>query len=117
MSLLIRLAEESDRAAILDIYKTAAADRAGIIRRVNEVDEEYIHDFSTAAADNGLQLIATEGGSIVGEIHAYTTSIFSFQHLLTYLTIVVAPEAPGRGIGRFLFQTFLDLVKRDFLQH
>lgn len=114
MSLRIREAELPDRANILAIYQAASEDRAGIIRRPAEVNLAYVEAFCNSAQSNGLQLVATEGATLLGEIHAYTPSIYAFQHLMTDLTIVVAPSAQGRGIGRLLFQTFLDRIQRDF---
>jgi ribosomal protein S18 acetylase RimI-like enzyme len=99
---------------LLALYQQAAQDPAGLIRLPAEVDEPYVGGFLANARQHGLSLVALDGQRVVGEIHAYTPPLFAFQHLLTDLTIVVAPAYQGQGLGRQLFTTFLATVQQRF---
>jgi putative acetyltransferase len=107
---MIRKAEQADHAQILALYKLVAAAPDGIARTPDEVNGEYVAGFMDKAAAAGIELVWEEGGRILGEIHASCPGIASLAHLLTDLTIAVAPEAQGRGVGRALFQGLLDEV-------
>ncbi|MDB5916278.1 MAG: acetyltransferase family protein [Massilia sp.] len=114
---MIRKAVAGDRAQVLALYKLVAAIPDGIARTPGEVTEDYVDGFMQKAASHGLELVWEEkeegegrGARIVGEIHAVCPGIASLSHLLTDLTIAVAPDAQGRGVGRALFQTLLDEV-------
>ncbi len=85
----------------------------GIIRNRDEINEDYISSFLNSSIENGLILVAILEGRIIGEIHAYTPKIYAFQHILTDLTIVVNPKKQGIGIGRKLFERFLEIVDKD----
>jgi ribosomal protein S18 acetylase RimI-like enzyme len=50
---------------------------------------------------------------IIGEMHAYTPPLLALQHVLTDLTIAVLPEGQGIGIGRRLFERFLQAVPQN----
>ena len=99
---------------LLSLYREAATVPDGLIRIEQEITEDYIADFLDKALSNGLSLVAHVENTLVGEIHAYTPNIYAFQHLLTDLTIVVHTSYQGKGIGRKLFETFLDIVQREF---
>ena len=73
-------------------------------------DYELSGGFMHKAETDGIELVCEEDGAIVGEIHASRVGIASLAHLLTDLTIAVAPQAQGRGVGRRLFQALLDDV-------
>jgi ribosomal protein S18 acetylase RimI-like enzyme len=107
---MIRKAAEADRAQILALYKLVATAPDGIARTPAEVTGEYVAGFMQKAAASGVELVWEEGGGILGEIHASCPGIAALAHLLTDLTIAVAPEAQGRGVGRALFQALLDEV-------
>lgn len=109
----IKKAELKHKSELLQLYSKVAEISGGIIRNKDEINREYISSFITNSIDHGLILIATIGGKIVGEIHAYTSNIFAFQHILTDLTIVVDPSIQGKGIGRKLFEHFLKNVTSD----
>lgn len=98
---------------MLQLYKKTAEVDDGIIRNTNEVNLQYISQFLENSIDNGHVLIALIHHKIVGEIHAYTPSIYAFQHILTDVTIVVDPNHLRKGIGRKLFELFLEDVKTD----
>jgi len=110
MEFEIKKANFQQNAELLQLYKKVAEISDGIIRNKNEINETYVSDFLTNAVNNGLILVGKINGKIVGEIHAYTPTIFAFQHILTDLTIVVDSSHQGKGIGRKLFETFLNTV-------
>jgi len=116
MNFEIKKAGLEHKAELLQLYSIVAEVSDGIIRNSDEINEAYITDFLIKSIENGLILIATIDGKIVGEIHAYTPKIYAFQHLLTDLTIVVDPNNQGKGIGRKLFQRFLEIVANDLTQ-
>ena len=62
------------------------------------------------AARDGLEFMFEDQGRIRGEIHASRAGIASLDHMLTELTIAVAPDWQGQGVGRRLFQALLDEV-------
>lgn len=107
---MIRKAVAGDRAQVLALYKLVATIPDGIARTPGEVTDDYVGGFMGKAAADGVELVWEEGGRIVGEIHASCPGIAALAHLLTDLTIAVAPDAQGRGIGRGLFQALLDEV-------
>jgi ribosomal protein S18 acetylase RimI-like enzyme len=107
---MIRAAVAHDRAQVLALYKAVAALPDGIARMPDEVSAAYVAGFMQAAAGGGIELVCEEDGRIVGEIHAARPAIAALTHLLTDLTIAVAPECQGRGVGRRLFQALLDEV-------
>jgi ribosomal protein S18 acetylase RimI-like enzyme len=111
--LKIRRTTLDDLSAILTLYRSVAAFPGGLARLADEVDESWVNEFLTRSRANGLCLVAeAESGRIVGEIHSYSPELHCFSHVLTGLTIAVAPDAQGRGLGRLLFETFMrDVVE------
>lgn len=99
---------------LLELYRKVAEFPEGIIRKAHEISLDYINSFYPNCLEKGLMLFAKNGESIIGEIHAYTPNIYAFQHILTDLTIVVHPDFQGKGIGRTLFETFLETVMHGF---
>ena len=107
---MIRKAVAGDCAQVLALYQLVAGVPDGIARTPAEVTAEYVGGFMQRAAADGVELVWEEDGRIVGEIHASCPGIAALAHLLTDLTIAVAPGAQGRGVGRALFQALLDEV-------
>lgn len=110
---MIRHATLHDNAALVSLYRKVAAVPDGIARTPAEVTTDYVAGFMQRAAANGVELVYEHEGRIIGEIHASCVGIASLAHLLTDLTIAVAPEAQGRGVGRRLFAALLDHVMTD----
>lgn len=107
---MIRTVTQADFAALLSLYRDVATVPDGIARTPAEVTEAYIRSFMHKAASDGIELVYEDDGRIVGEIHASRVGIASLSHLLTDLTIAVAPGAQGQGVGRALFQGLIDHV-------
>ncbi len=114
-SLQILPSDLNDIDQILRVYQSVAKDPGGIIRIEDEVTKEYVLDFLVKSIEKGLTLVARIGDRVVGEIHAYTPDIFAFQHLLTDLTIVVDPDYQCKGIGRKLFEAFIEIVTLEMV--
>ncbi|MES2149682.1 MAG: GNAT family N-acetyltransferase [Pseudomonadota bacterium] len=107
---MIRKSVAQDLAQVLALYKAVAAVPGGIARTPDEVSEAYIAGFMHKALADGVEFVYEQDGRILGEIHSARTGLACFAHLLTDLTIAVAPQCQGRGVGRRLFQALLDEV-------
>lgn len=110
---MIRKAQANDHGRIVRLYRDVASVPDGIARTPGEVNDAYVSGFMHKAEADGIELVCEENGLIVGEIHASRVGIASLAHLLTDLTIAVAPQAQGRGVGRRLFQALLDEVSNN----
>ncbi len=107
---MIRKAQANDHARIVRLYRDVAAVPNGIARTPGEVNDAYVSGFMHKAEADGIELVCEQDGQIVGEIHASRVGIACLAHLLTDLTIAVAPQAQGQGVGRRLFRALLDEV-------
>jgi ribosomal protein S18 acetylase RimI-like enzyme len=101
---------------LLSLYKEVAEKSGGIIRRPEEITLKYVSDFIAHSLESGLTFtaVSNDTGLILGEIHAYSSGLQAFGHLLENLTIVVSPNAQSHGIGKALFIKFLEEVKENF---
>lgn len=104
---MIRKAEAHDHAQLVALYKSVARIPDGIARTPDEVTHAYVNGFMHKAAADGIELVYEEAGLIQGEIHASRVGIAALSHLLTDLTIAVAPACQGKGVGRALFAALL----------
>jgi ribosomal protein S18 acetylase RimI-like enzyme len=104
----IRKTSVADLPEVVTLYRSVAALPGGLARLADEVNESWVSDFLTRSRTNGLSLvIQAESGEIVGEIHVCSPGLYCFSHVLTDLTIAIAPQAQGQGVGRLLFETFM----------
>lgn len=107
---MIRKAEAKDHAQLVALYKAVACVPDGIARTPDEVTDDYVTAFMQKAAADGLQFVYEEDGVIGGDLHASRLGVAALDHLLTNLTIAVAPACQGKGVGRALFGALLDEV-------
>ena len=110
----IRPSSSTDAAAVFALYRAVAEIPGGLARLPFEISMDYVEHFLQVATTRGVAIVAVESGpsgdEIVGEIHGYSPDIFCFSHVLTDLTIAVAPGKQGSGLGRKLFSHFLRIV-------
>ncbi|WP_207424736.1 GNAT family N-acetyltransferase [Desertivirga brevis] len=112
----VRAAESKDFQAIFNLYKKVAATVGGISHLEEEISEAYIKNFMLKAQYNGIQLVVygdSDPEDVLAEIHCYKPSQSVFAHVLTDLTIVVAPEVQGKGAGKLLFRSLQQEIKTN----
>lgn len=102
----------------------------GLGRLPGEMDLAWMEEALSGALAGGLAIGAWDGAKLAGMIKAGRMPSVQFQHVLWDLTIAVAPESQGRGIGHGLFDRLLadagalspkiervELVVREGLTH
>lgn len=111
----IRKATTLDKSAILELHREVARISQGIARTEPEITETYIDTLLQITAQHGLMLVALSASDLViAEIHASKYGLLIFDHILTGLTISVHPAYQGMGVGKRLFQAFLDEIQQVF---
>lgn len=111
---VVRKAKPEDLNAIADLYRSVARQGGGIARGESEITEAYVRNFTEKAQQNGFQVVCCdENKALIGELHCYPPEPGAFAHVLGELTVVVSPGFQGQGIGKKMFQTLLDLVRRE----
>lgn len=110
----LRLGRWSDSLELLNLYKITAAKSGGIARTEDEIHLDYIQSWLTASIKSGLSLVAEYNGQLVASVHAYKMEAKVFSHILSQLTIVVAPDWQAKKLGRLIFTEFLHRVQSDF---
>lgn len=109
---IIRATAPEDAAAVLALYRAAAAGSGGLARRPEEMDLAYVGGFLTKARAGGVTLGAWIDGRLAGEIHASRIGPDQFAHVLSDLTVAVDPAWQGRGVGRALFAALFEAARR-----
>ena len=89
-----------DAPAVLALMRRA---EGGLGRLPDEMDLPWMEEALSAALRGGLALGAWDGPRLTGVIKASRMPSVQFQHVLWDLTVAVAPEAQGRGVGHRLF--------------
>ncbi|GAB3957732.1 GNAT family N-acetyltransferase [Spirosoma harenae] len=108
----IRKARPNDKNAIMDLHRSVARISQGIARTEAELTESY---FDTLFRTVDIMLVGTnEANQVIAEIHASKYGLRIFDHILTGLTIAVHPDYQGKGIGKKLFQAFLEEIQQTF---
>ena len=112
---IIRKAATQDKTAIVELHQKVARISQGIARTEAEITDQYIDGLFCTIERNGIMLVAIDStGQLVAEIHASKYGLHIFNHILTGLTIAVHPDYQGKGVGKMLFQAFLDEVQKSF---
>lgn len=109
MSLELRATGPGDAAAILALYRKAAAG-PGLARYPDELDESFTAHIAAQVAKGGLSIGAFKHGRLVGELHAWRPGPRKFAHVLGDLTVAVDPDCQGEGVGSVLFARLFELV-------
>ncbi|MDP3802681.1 GNAT family N-acetyltransferase [Brevundimonas sp.] len=117
----------ADAPEVLALMRRA---EGGLGRLPDEMDPPWMEEALSGALQGGIALGAWDGSQLVGVIKASRMPSVQFQHVLWDLTVAVAPEAQGRGIGHKLFLELLakasaltprvervELVVREGLTH
>ena len=110
----IRQANPGDFNKIYALYKKVATEATGLARSGDEITDHYIQKFMKDSSETGIELIIDHPDSsdeIIAEVHCYRLIPKVFSHILSELTIAVAPDHQGKGIGRVIFTHLLDLIK------
>lgn len=110
MAVLIRLASEADAAAIAAIYRP-------YVERTHFTFEEIPPDAADIAARFGSPvhpwLVAEEGERVVGYASTSPMRNRAAYRWSVETGIYLAPGAQGRGLGRQLLSTHLELLERQ----
>lgn len=114
MSYRIRASTLADEAGIHAVYRAAARQGGGLLRREDEITDAYIRHNLENSLRIGLSLVAqADDGRILAEIHAWPSETRQLGHCLTNLTVAVDPAAQGHGIGRALFERLIEAAKAN----
>lgn len=95
----------ADAPALLALMRRA---EGGLGRLPDEMDPPWMEEALSGALQGGIALGAWDGSNLVGAIKASRMPSVQFQHVLWDLTVAVAPEAQGRGIGYRLFSELIE---------
>lgn len=117
----------ADAPALLALMRRA---EGGLGRLPDEMDLRWMEEALAGALAGGVAVGARDGAELAGMIKASRMPSVQFQHVLWDLTVAVAPETQGRGIGHGLFAQLLaeaaaltpkvervELVVREGLTH
>ena len=114
MSYRIRVSAPDDEAGIHEVYRGAARQGGGLLRREDEITQAYIRYNLENSLRIGVSLVAeTDEGRILGEIHAWPLETRQLGHCLTNLTVAVDPAAQRRRVGRGLFEHMIEAAKAN----
>lgn len=109
----VRPAKLEDAASIRSLYRSVAKIAGGLARLEDEITDDYIEHNLHNGVTRGVCIVAESAGKIVGEIHCYPPTPRVFSHVLSDLTIAVAPDFQGHGVGRAIFTHLLNTVTQN----
>lgn len=95
----------ADAPAVLSLMRRA---EGGLGRLPDEMDSPWMEEALSGALHGGIALGAWDGSNLVGVIKASRMPSVQFQHVLWDLTVAVAPEMQGRGMGYRLFSELIE---------
>ena len=117
----------ADAPGVLAVMQRA---KGGLGRLPEEMDLPWTEEVLAGALSNGVAIGAWNNSRLMGMIKASRMPSVQFQHVLWDLTVAVAPEAQGRGVGQSLFTELIanarsmiprveriELVVREGLPH
>ena len=105
----IREAAERDAAALLDIYAPYIRDTVITFEYYVPTAEEFAARIGETAALYPY-LVCERGGQIVGYAYAHRIRERAAYDWAAELSIYLAPEAQGQGVGTALYQCLTDLL-------
>ncbi|HEY5825240.1 MAG TPA: N-acetyltransferase [Cyclobacteriaceae bacterium] len=112
----IRTAVPEDANRIKVLYKEVIQSGGGLARSEEEVTDEYVNHFIEEGLNDGLIIVVEHPDNpeqLIGEVHAYPSTVKTFKHVLSDFTIAVHPQFQGKKIGRTLFTIFLEEVGKN----
>ena len=106
--MILRTAEARDAAGVAAIWNPVIRDTAATFTTLEKTSEGLAADFATRAAEGKLFLLAEVEGDILG-----FATYFQFRNGPGYArtmehSIILAPAARGRGVGRALMAALED---------
>ena len=110
---IVRKASAADKEQVLLLYKRVSQNIGGLARNNDEISETYIQKICSDSQANGIQLVVESNGHIIAEIHCYKLEPVVFNHVLSELTIAVDPNYQGKGIGKLIFQSLLNIIQEE----
>lgn len=114
--IVLRNAEVSDAAALIDYLKITTAETPYLIREPEEVtitperEEKFIE--SKLTDEKELMLIATIDGKHIGNCSVMSIAPFKRYAHRCEIAIALYQEYCGCGIGKIMMETVLDVAKR-----
>lgn len=114
MTIEYRIANDEDVAPLFAMLKAVTANGQGLIRYDDEITTDYVINLLRYNGPRGLLIVATDGDEVLAFIGATIPNIFRLRHTLSDITIAVAPKAQGCGIGRKIFELFIDEACEKF---
>lgn len=94
----------ADAPATLALMQRA---EGGLGRLPHEMDIAWMEQTLSGALSGGLAIGAWESEHLIGMIKVSRMPSVQFQHILSDLTVAVAPDSQGSGIGQRLFARLL----------
>jgi putative acetyltransferase len=109
--IIYRKATKEDFDSIKKLYKATASQKNGIARTSEEITDDYISKVLFNSINNGLIMVADSENMLVGAINAFFPEPICFSHVLSDITFVVHPDFQGKGIGKSLFNAFMQEIE------
>lgn len=112
---ILRNAEESDAAVLIDYLKITTAETPYLIREPKEItitiEQEISFIKSKRDAKKELMLVATIDGKHIGNCSLMNIAPYKRYEHRCGLAIALYQEYCGCGIGKVMMQTILDVAK------
>lgn len=106
---VIRMAEEKDAAALLEVYRPYIATTVTFEYEVPAV-EEFAHRVRHTRQEYPY-LLCEENGVVLGYAYAHRSRERAAYQWNAELSVYVSKDAHGRGIGRVLYRALMELLE------